>query len=97
MGKLTFLWDPKKAQQNVKKHKVSFQEAASVFFDENAMEFFDEDHSVDEERFLMLGISFRLRLLVVSYAVCDKARQIRLISVRKATKNESKAYTRAKS
>jgi len=97
MTRLTFSWDPKKAQQNLKKHKVSFQEAVSVFFDENATEYFDEDHSGNEDRFLMLGISFRLRVLVVSYAVHDKARQIRLISARKATKNESKAYTRAKS
>ena len=97
MNELTFSWDPKKAQQNVKKHKVSFQEAVSVFFDENATEYFDDDHSEAEDRFLMLGVSFRLRLLVVSYAVHDKARKIRLISARKATKNESKAYTRAKS
>jgi len=97
MDKLTFSWDPKKAQQNLKKHKVSFQEAVSVFLDENATEYFDEDHSEAEDRFLMLGISFRLRLLVVSYAVHDKARRIRLISARKATKNESKAYERTES
>ena len=97
MNRLTFSWDPKKAQDNAKRHRVSFQEAVSVFLDENATEFFDEDHSGNEDRFLMLGVSFRLRLLVVSYAVHDKARQIRLISARKATKNESKAYTRAKS
>ena len=97
MDRLTFSWDPKKAQDNVRKHRVSFQEAVSVFFDENATEFFDEDHSGNEDRFLMLGISFRLRVLVVSYSVHDKARQIRLISARKATKNESNAYIRAKS
>lgn len=97
MNRLAFVWDPKKAQQNLKKHKVSFQEAVSVFFDENAMEYFDEDHSGAEDRFLMLGISFRLRMLVVSYAVHDARRQIRLISARKATKNESRAYTRTRS
>lgn len=58
MDRLTFAWDPKKAQQNLKKHKVSFQEAVSVFFDESATEYFDEDHSAAEDRFLMLGISF---------------------------------------
>ena len=97
MDRLSFSGDQKKAQANLRKHKVSFEEAVSVFFDENATEFFDEDHSRDEDRFLMLGISFRLRLLVVSYVVHDKARQIRLISARKATKKESNAYIRATS
>ncbi|MBN2130049.1 MAG: BrnT family toxin [Sedimentisphaerales bacterium] len=97
MDVFSFSWDQKKAQQNVRKHKVSFEEAVSVFFDENATEFFDADHSGDEDRFLMLGLSFRLRLLVLSYTVHDKTRQIRLISARKATKNESKAYTGGRS
>jgi len=55
-----FSWDARKARQNLQKHKVSFEEATTVFYDENAIEFFDPDHSIDEDRFLMLGLSGRL-------------------------------------
>jgi len=91
-----FSWDDRKATENERKHRVSFEEAASVFLDENAIEFFDPDHSESEDRFIMLGISWRLRLLVVSYAVHEADTHIRIISARKATRNESKAYTREK-
>jgi len=91
---MTFDWDTEKASQNLRKHKVSFEEASSVFFDEDALEFFDPDHSINEDRFLMLGLSFRLRLLVVVYCIRKKGRRIRIISARKATNNERKAYKR---
>ena len=92
MKDIRFSWDDRKAARNAAKHGVSFEEAMTVFFDENATEFFDPRHSADEDRFLMLGISSRLRLLVVHYAVREKGTQIRIISARKATKNETKAY-----
>jgi uncharacterized DUF497 family protein len=94
MKSITFDWDTKKASQNLRKHKVSFEEAPSVFFDEDALEFFDPDHSISEDRFLMLGLSFRLRLLVVVYCIREKGHRIRIISARKATNNERKAYKR---
>jgi uncharacterized DUF497 family protein len=92
MNGVSFAWDDRKAAQNARKHQVSFEEAMSVFLDENAVEFFDPDHSKGEDRFLMLGMSWRLRLLTVHYTVRRHGRQIRIISARKATKNESKAY-----
>ncbi len=92
MDDVSFAWDERKAAQNARKHKVSFEEAMSVFLDENAVEFFDPDHSEDEERFLMLGVSWRLRLLVVHYAQRRRGREIRIISARKATRTEAKAY-----
>ncbi len=64
----------------------------SVFLDENAVEFFDPDHSKNEDRFLMLGMRWRLRLLAVHDTVRERGTQIRIISARKATKNEAKAY-----
>ncbi|MBN1509102.1 MAG: BrnT family toxin [Sedimentisphaerales bacterium] len=94
MKDIRFSWDERKAAQNVRKHGVSFEEAMTVFFDERATEFFDPDHSADEDRFLMLGISSRLRRLVVHYAVRANGTRIRIISARKPTKNESKRYTR---
>lgn len=92
MSDVRFSWDENKAAQNARKHGVSFEEAMSVFWDERAIEFFDPDHSEDEDRFLMLGISWRLRLLAVHYTVRRGGKQIRIISARRATKNESKAY-----
>jgi hypothetical protein len=94
MHKIRFEWDERKASQNARKHGVPFEEALTVFFDENATEYFDPDHSADEDRFLMLGISSRLRLLVVHYAMREKGRQIRIISARKPTKSESQRYPR---
>jgi len=92
MDDVSFAWDEQKAAENARKHKVSFEGAMSVFLDENAIEYFDPDHSEDEDRFLMLGVSWRLRLLVVHYSLRRRGRQIRIISARKATKNEAKAY-----
>ena len=93
MDEIKFSWDARKSKQNIKKHKVSFKEAATVFLDENAIEFFDTEHSSQEDRYLMLGISNRLRILVVSYCLRKKAAEIRIISARKTTKKEQKVYT----
>ena len=92
MDEIQFSWNTGKARQNIIKHKVSFEEASTVFYDENAIEFFDPEHSETEERFLMLGISWRLRVLVVSYCLRQEDMIIRIISARKASKKEEKVY-----
>lgn len=92
MKPLSFLWDDRKSKTNKNKHDVSFEEAQTVFFDENSIEYYDPDHSLDEDRFLMLGLSYQLRVLVVSYYIRKKGTEIRLISSRKATKKEQKVY-----
>lgn len=93
MKEIRFRWDARKDKQNVKKHKVSFEEASTAFYDEKAIDFFDPDHSKKEDRFLMLGVSWRLRVLVVCYCLRKKGSEIRIISARKATKKEQKVYT----
>ena len=92
MEGIKFSWDAQKARQNLKKHRVSFEEASTVFFDEKAIEFFDPDHSKDEDRFLMLGLSWRLRVVVVCYCLRKNGSEIRVVSARKATKKEEKVY-----
>ena len=89
---IKFEWDELKAAANLKKHQVSFEEARSVFFDEFGMQFFDEDHSSDEERFLMLGMSSGAKLLIVCHQEREQGSVIRIISARKATKRESAFY-----
>ena len=89
---LRFEWDPNKAAKNLEKHGISFEEAKTVFADERAILFDDPDHSLDEDRFLILGISRNLRLLIVSHCIRGEGDIIRLISARKATKNEGKQY-----
>ena len=89
---IKFEWDPVKAISNKKKHGVSFDEAQSVFYDEFAVQFFDEESSESEDRFLMLGFSDEARLLIVCHCERDQGDIIRIISARKATKNESKYY-----
>jgi uncharacterized protein len=91
---IKFIWDSNKAESNLKKHNVSFSEAESVFYDEFAVQFFDEDNSVSEDRFIMLGMSNESRVLVVCHCERDKGNSIRIISARKATKNERKFYER---
>lgn len=91
MPELNFKWDDRKNAKNKAKHGVSFEEAQTVFFDENAMEFFDPDHSRDEDRFIMLGISIRLRVLVVCH--CHRrGKTVRIISARKADPREERDY-----
>ena len=92
MEALQFSWDNSKNKTNQKKHGISFDEAQTVFFDENAVEFFDPDHSQDENRFLMLGLSYRLHVLVVCHCLRKDNSEIRIISARKATKKEQKIY-----
>jgi uncharacterized DUF497 family protein len=93
MKSVSFSWDDRKNLANQKKHKVSFEEAQSVFFDEHAIEYYDPDHSESEDRFLMLGLSYQVRVLVVSYTLREDETEIRIISAKKATKKEQKAYT----
>ena len=92
MSDIVFEWDEKKNRENQRKHKVSFEEAQTVFLDENAIRYFDPDHSQDEDRFLMLGISFRLRVLVVCHCHRQDESVIRIISARKADKREQSDY-----
>ena len=92
MESLRFSWDDRKDKANQKKHGISFDEAQTVFFDDNAIEFYDPDHSENENRFIMLGISYRLRVLVVCHCLKDNDSEIRIISARKATKKEQKVY-----
>ena len=94
MRDLRFEWDEDKNRENIKKHGVSFQEAQTVFLDENALRFFDPDHSRDEDRFIMLGMSFKLRVLVVCHCHRRNDTVIRIISARKADKHEAKNYWR---
>ena len=92
MEELGFNWDDNKAARNIKKHNISFEEAISVFYDENAIEFYDPEHSDKEDRFLMIGLSWRLRVIVVSYCLRNKGLEIRIISARKASKKEHQFY-----
>ena len=89
---IKFEWDSVKAAANIKKHGVSFEEAQSVFYDEFAVQFFDDDHSSDEERFLLLGMSTGARLLLVCHCEREAGHVIRIISARNATKRESAFY-----
>ena len=94
MRDIRFEWDRSKAALNQRKHGVSFEEAQTVFYDENAIEFFDPDHSEREDRFVMLGLSFKLRFLVVCHCVREAQSVIRIISARRATRHEAKQYRR---
>jgi len=89
-----FVWDEIKNHQNIRKHKVSFEEARSVFFDENARLINDPDHSMDEDRFIMLGISQKMRLLLVCHCYREDDEQIRIISARQALPLEESQYRR---
>jgi uncharacterized protein len=92
MIRYQFIWDHKKNYTNILKHSVSFEEALSVFYDENAIEFYDIGHSECEDRFLMLGFSNKLRLLLISYCYKETGNIIRIISARKATRKEADNY-----
>ncbi len=89
---IRFEWDTVKAASNQKKHGVSFEEARSVFFDEYATQFFDAENSGTEDRFLMLGLSNRTRILIVCHCERGSGETIRIISARKATRNEREHY-----
>jgi len=92
MDKISFSWDVRKDRENQRKHGVSFDEASTAFADENARLKHDPDHSRGEERFILLGFSGRLRLLVVSHVYRQDEKVIRIISARKATRKERKQY-----
>ena len=94
MGNIEFAWDRRKAQSNLVKHGVSFEDAQTVFLDENARLIDDPDHSEEEERFVLLGYSFRARCLIVSHCYLEADSVIRLISARRATAQEEKLYWR---
>ncbi len=94
MSDVRFEWDEAKNTANKRKHGVSFEEAQTVFLDENAIRFFDPDHSDDEDRFLLLGVSFRMRTLVVCHCFRASDTVIRIVSARKADKKEAADYCR---
>ena len=87
---MRFEWDREKASRNLRKHRVSFDEAVTVFYDPLAATFHDPEHSVDEWRFITLGYSARGRLLVVSH--CERGEVLRFISARLATPSERKRH-----
>ncbi len=89
---LSFEWDENKSLANQKKHRVSFDEAQTVFVDENALLINDPDHSDEEARFILLGLSAKLRALVVCHCYRSDNEVIRIISARKATRHEQKIY-----
>lgn len=89
---MRFEWDKDKNYLNKKKHGVSFEEAQTVFVDENALFLYDPDHSHKEDRFILLGLSFNFRLMVVCHCYRKNDEIIRIISVRKATSLEQKQY-----
>ena len=91
MSQIRFEWDPRKARSNKKKHGVSFEEARSAFFDEQGLLLEDPQPLHEEERFILLGLSASLRLLVLVHALREKD-VIRIISARKATRLESREY-----
>ena len=92
MKELKFDWDNRKENANMKKHGISFDEARTVFYDENAMQFYDPDHSSDEDRFILLGASHKLKTLVVCHCFREEETKVRIISARKADKDEARAY-----
>ena len=89
---MRFEWDPAKAASNVKKHKLTFEMAKTVFYDDFALQFFDEEHSYAENRFLLLGMSSDARLLLVCHCEREDGDVIRIISARKATETEAQHY-----
>ena len=94
MAELRVEWDPKKNRENRRRHKISFEEAETVFADEHGLLLSDPDHSEDEDRFILLGLSARLRLLVVCHTYREEHEVIRFISARKADRSERTQYAR---
>ena len=92
MIELRFEWDENKDKSNIQKHGVSFDEARTVFYDEHAIQFFDPDHSESEDRFLLLGTSFKLKTLVICHCFRQEETVVRIISARKADKDEEQIY-----
>lgn len=89
---MKFEWDLVKAASNAKKHKVTFEAAKTVFYDDFAVQFFDNEHSLDEERFLLLGMSSDTRLFLVCHCERQGGEVVRIISARRATDSEAINY-----
>ena len=94
MSTLRFLWDKSKNLENQRKHGVLFEEAQTAFLDERAMVYYDPEHSEDEDRFLLLGMSFQLRVLVVCHCYREGDLVVRIISARRADRREEESYWR---
>ena len=92
ISKIKFLWDENKSRTNLIKHQISFEEAKTVFEDENARLILDPEHSEEEERFILLGLSVTAKILTVVHCHRDDELNIRIISARKSTKTEQKQY-----
>ena len=92
--KIDFEWDPSKAKTNLLKHGISFEQAATVFLDPNMLSIFDEDHSIDEDRWITIGLSQQGILLIVCHIFRESTQRIlvRIFSARKASRKESMAY-----
>ena len=93
---IQFIWDENKNQLNIEKHSISFEEAKTVFYDEKARLISDPDHSFEEDRFILLGLSKQLNILVVCHCYRENDSLIRIISARKATKKERRQYEEVK-
>jgi uncharacterized DUF497 family protein len=94
MSKLSFGWDFKKNTSNIKKHKISFEEAKTVFLDDNAAIAYDPDNSINEERFIIIGFSLFARLILVCFCERNNGNTIRIISASKLTEKELKDFNR---
>ena len=92
MSNIRFEWDARKASTNKKKHGISFEEARTVFLDENAKLIDDPDHSEEEDRFVLLGVSSSLKVMLVCHCYREEGNVVRIISARKASTHESKQY-----
>ena len=92
MAELRFDWDSRKAKANLRKHRVSFEEAQTAFLDEDALVIEDPDHSQAEDRFILLGLSAALRVLFVCHCVRESGSLIRIISARRANREEQEQY-----
>lgn len=92
MSNIRFEWDARKSSANKKKHGISFEEARTVFFDENAKLIDDPDHSEDGDRFVLLGVSSSLKVMLVCHCYREEGNVVRIISARKASPHESKQY-----
>ena len=92
MSNIRFEWDARKASTNKKKHGISFEEARTVFLDENAKLIDDPDHSEEEDRFVLLGVSSSLKVMLVCHCYREEGNVVRIISARKASTLESKQY-----
>jgi uncharacterized DUF497 family protein len=92
MSHMRFEWDERKSRSNLRKHGISFEEAQTTFLDDNARVLSDPDHSADEERFVLLGLSIAARVLVVCHCYRQRDEVIRIVSARKADRDEVKQY-----